>query len=174
MNPRLLRIDTNDRANRNRYHYLYWTVSDPATPVIYYKGKWYALQHSKATGKPYHDGQTVDVYPVLQEVPKPQHTNTSKELPDPTDLQIRNTPAVIEPSGPGSPHRPRSIEQRTPSRLVDVTDTCNSNPMATQTMESQTEMVQRALVSGETSNTSNTTLHQNPSHIRDTFNIALG
>jgi hypothetical protein len=29
---------------------------------------------------------------------------------DLTNLQIRSTPAVIDPNGPGSPHHPRSIK----------------------------------------------------------------
>jgi hypothetical protein len=32
---------------------------------------------------------------------------------DLTNLQIRSTPAVIDPNGPGSPLCPRSIELRT-------------------------------------------------------------
>jgi hypothetical protein len=69
-NPRLLQIDANDKTNKCGYHHLFWTVSDPPTPVVYHEGQWYVLRHSKTTGKPYHDGHRVDVYP-WKEVPEP-------------------------------------------------------------------------------------------------------
>jgi hypothetical protein len=154
----------NDRTNRLGYHYLYWTVSNPATPVVYHQGQWYALRHSKSTGKPYHDRQRVEVYPWT-EVPEPQHTETSDDLPDIINLQIRDTPATIDPSGPGSPHRPRSIEQRASNQFDKFSVTPYRKPMATQTMEASIETARRAFVSEGASNAPDTAPHPDPTHI---------
>ena len=78
----------------------------PLTPVVHRDNTWYKLHHSKHLGYPYHTGGQVEVYTP---------TETSKdETNDPINLQIRSTSAIIEPSGPGSLHCARSIEQGTP------------------------------------------------------------
>jgi hypothetical protein len=113
-NPRLKCINANDRANKFGYHYFYWTVSHPGTPVVYWNNEWYILCHSKATRKLYHNGEKANIYPYI-EVSEPQQTDTSKEQNDPTNEQIQNAPVLIEEDSLGSPHHTRSIKSETPS-----------------------------------------------------------
>ena len=101
--------------NQQGYAYLRWEVMHPASPVVWTNNRWYALQHSERLGHPYHAGEQVDMYPT------PTHAAASEDkanklAEDLTNLQIRSTPAVIDPNGPGSPHHPRSIKLRTSTR----------------------------------------------------------
>ena len=119
--------------NQRGYAYLGWEVTHPASPVVWRNDKWYTLQHSEHSGHPYHAGEQIDVYPT----PAYTAANEDKDnelAEDLTNLQIRSAPAVIDPNGPGSPHRPRSIELRTSTRLERITDIPNSGIMSTQTM----------------------------------------
>src|SRR5216683_4317440 len=168
--PQLLCIEASDPRNSRRYHYLSWQVMHPPTPVVWSNNVWYEFHHSLASGRPYHQGVQVKVYPTLV------YPDTEEETDDSTNVQIRNTPALIDISGPGSPHCTRSNEQGTPSRLIPINDTHNSNPISTQTMATMTETISQTIAPGGDNdapppNTSNH--HQNPQHIRDTFNITL-
>jgi len=126
--PQLLHIEAKDPRNSRRYHYLSWQVTHPPTPVVWSNNAWYKFHHSLASGRPYHQGVQVKVYPTLV------YPDTKEETDDLTNQQIRNTPALIDISGPGSPHRTRSNKQRTPNRLLSVNNTCDSNAMSAQTM----------------------------------------
>jgi len=89
---------------------------------------WYAFHHSLTSEQPYHQGEQVEVYPTLT------FLDTEKETNDSTNIQIRNTPALINISGPGSPHCTRGNKQGTPSRLLSVNDACDNDTMSAQTM----------------------------------------
>ncbi len=78
----------------------------------------------------------------------PTYPDTEEETDDSTNLQIRNAPALIDISGPGSPHHTRSNEKGTPSRLLSVDDTHNSDPMSTQTMVTTTEIISQTIAPG--------------------------
>jgi hypothetical protein len=116
--------------NQRGYAYLRWEVSHPTTPVVWRNNRWYALQYSKHSGHPYHTGEEVDVYPT----PAHNEDEDNELAEDLTNLQIRSTPAVIDPNGPGSPHCPRNIELRTSTQSEQFTDAPNSSAMSTQTM----------------------------------------
>jgi hypothetical protein len=86
----------------------------PTTPIVWRNNGWNILHHSEHSRHPYHAGEQIDVYPT------PIYTATSEDetnklAADLINLQIRSTPAVIDPSGPESPHHPRSIELRAPT-----------------------------------------------------------
>ena len=113
--PQIRLIAADYPTNQRGYTYLRWEVTHPASPVVWRDDRWYALRHSEHSGHPYHAGERIDVYPT------PAYTTANEDednelAEDLTNLQIRSTPAVIDPNGPGSPHRPRSIELRTSTR----------------------------------------------------------
>jgi hypothetical protein len=84
-------------------------------------------------GHPYYTGKQIDVYPILSE-----GDEDSKLTKDLTNLQIRSTLAIINPSGPGSPHHPRSIKLRTLSRAHRFSNPLDSSTMSTQTVSAIT------------------------------------
>ncbi len=102
---------------------------------------WYEFHHSLTTGRPYHQGVHVDIYPT------PVYPDTEGETDNLTNQQIRNTPVLIDISGPESPHCTRSNEQGAPSRFLPVNDTCNSDTMSAQTMVAM-ETISRTIVPG--------------------------
>jgi len=120
-------------TNSRGYTYLRWEVTHPTSPIVWRDNKWYALQHSEHSGHPYHAGEQIDIYltPTYTTANKDEDNELAEDL---TNLQIRSTPAIIDPNGPGSPHRPRSIELRASIRSERLTDTPNSSTMSTQTM----------------------------------------
>src|SRR6266853_4765997 len=168
--PQLLHIDVTNPRNHRRYHYLSWQVTHPLTPVVWSNNEWYKFHHSITTGQPYHKGQRIEIYPT------PVYPDTEEESVTSIDIQIRSTPATIKPSGPGSPHCSRSVQPGTSSRPFPVDNPCNSNTMSTQTMATTMENITRTIVPGGSDYPppSASNQHQNPQHIRDTFNIALG
>jgi hypothetical protein len=86
-------------------------VTHLTTPIVWRNDRWNILYHSEHFRHPYHTGEQIDVYPTPAYTMSEDRTNELVE--DLINLQIRNTLAVIDPSGPGSPHHPRSIELRT-------------------------------------------------------------
>ncbi len=169
--PRLLWIEADDLRNNRWYRYLSWQVTHPPTPVVWSNNQWYEFHHSLTTGWPYYQGVQVEVYPT------PQYPDTEDKESNQTNTQIGNAPAIIDPNGLESPHCPRSNQQGTPSRLIPIDNTHHSNTMSIQTLATSTETIARTIVPGGDGSSpppdpSNT--HQNPQHIRDTFNIALG
>jgi hypothetical protein len=119
--------------NQQGYAYLRWEVMHPTTPVVWRNDKWNILHHSEHSGHPYHTGEQIDVYLT------PTYTATSEDeanelTADLINLQIRNALAVIDPSGPGSPHHPRSIKLRTSTRPDRLANAPDSGTMSTQTM----------------------------------------
>src|SRR5216683_1175315 len=121
--PQLLLISKADTWNHRRYSYLSWQVTHPPTTVAWSKGHWYKFHHSLTSGQPYHEGHQIEVYPT------PIYPNTKDELAPSINVQIRSTLAVIEASGPGSPHRERNPQQGTPIRH----NAYGSHTMSTQT-----------------------------------------
>ncbi len=162
--PQLLHIDATDPRNYRRYHYLSWQVSHPPTAVAWSNSYWYEFYHSLMLGQPYHEGHQIEVYPM------PTYPDTKDESTHSINKQIRSTPAIIETSGLGSPYRERNNQQETPTRH----DTCSSSTMSTQTLVMTTEVISRTLVPGGDDEPPPSMQHQNPQHIRDTFDIALG
>ncbi len=163
--PQLLHIDTRDPRNHRRYHYLSWQVTHPPTAVMWSKGHWYEFHHSLTPRQPYHKGHQIEVYPT------PIYPDTEDESVPSINEQIRSTPAIVDMSGPGSPHRERNTHQGTPIG-------CNahgSHTMSTQTLVTMTEVISRTLVPGGDDKPPHISMqYKNPQHIRDTFNIALG
>jgi hypothetical protein len=105
--PQIRLIAADYPTNQRRYAYLRWEVTHPSTPVVWRNGEWLELLHNEHTGHLYHAGTRIEVYPT------PLRDDEEDLAEDLTNLQIRDTPAIIDPAGPGSPHRPRSIELRT-------------------------------------------------------------
>jgi hypothetical protein len=150
-------------------------VTHPASPVVWRNNRWYALRHSEHSGHPYHAGERIDVYPTpaYTAANEDEDNNLAEDL---TNLQIRSTPAVIDPNGPESPHRPRSIELRTSTRSERLADAPNSSTMSTQTVAA-TQTIARTLAGGgggEEPPPDSRNQSQDPQRIRDTFDIALG
>ncbi len=160
----LLLIDAGDPWNHRRYHYLSWQVTHPPTTVAWSNGYWYKFHHSLTSGQPYHEGHQIEVYPT------PIYPNTEDESVPSIDIQIRSTLAIIKTSGPGSLHRERNTQQGTPTGC----NTYGSHAMSTQTLVTTTEVISQTLVPGGDNKPPIHTQHENPQHIRDTFDIALG
>jgi hypothetical protein len=151
-------------TNQKRYAYLRWEVTHPTTPIVWRNGEWLELLHSEHTGHPYHTGTRIEVYPT------PLRDDEEDIAEDLTNLQIRNTPAVIDPAGPGSPHCPRNAELRTSQSLNPL----DSDVMSTQTVTA-TQTIARTLAGGGGGKEPPPgTSHQDPQRIRDVFDIALG
>src|SRR6266851_2465376 len=161
--PQLLLISEADTRNHRRYSYLSWQVTHPPTAVAWADDQWYEFYHSLTLGQPYHKGHHIEVYPT------PTYPDTEDESAPSIDVQIRSTQAVIEPSGPGSPHRERNSQQGTLVR----TNANHSFAMSTQTLAMMTEVISRTLVPGG-DDPPVSVQHENPQHIRDTFDIAIG
>src|SRR5712671_7909409 len=137
--PQLLLISDADARNHRRYSYLSWQVTHPPTAVAWSKGKWYEFHHSLSTGQPYHEGHHIEVYPT------PVYPETEDESIPSIDIQIRSTLAIIEASGPGSPHRERRTQHSTPIG----THSHSSHVMSTQTLVTTTEVISKTLVPGD-------------------------
>ncbi len=161
--PQLLLISEADTRNHRRYSYLSWQVTHPPTAVAWSEGKWYEFHHSLTTGQPYHKGHHIEVYPT------PVYPDTEDESTPSIDIQIRSLQAIVEADSPGSPHRKRSGQQGTPIR----TNANCSFAMSTQTLATNTETISRTIVPGG-DDPPNPVQHENPQHIRNTFDIALG
>ena len=161
--PQLLLISEGDPRNHRRYNYLSWQVTHPPTAVVWNDSYWYEFHHSLTSGQPYHKGHHIEVYPT------PTYPDTKDESTPSIDIQIRSTQAIIDTSGPGSPHRERNSQQETPIQ----TNANRSFTMSTQTLATTTEVISQTLVP-EGDDPPISTQHENPQHIRDTFNIALG
>src|SRR6266851_5764636 len=161
--PQLLLISSTDTRNHRRYSYLSWQVTHPPTAVAWSEGKWYEFHHSITSGQPYHEGHHIDVYPT------PTYPDTEDESTPSIDVQIRSSRAIVEADSPGSPYRERSDHQGTPVR----TNANRSFAMSTQTLATNTETISRTIVPGD-DEPSVPAPHENPQHIHDTFNIALG
>src|SRR5712671_1919185 len=162
--PQLLHIDAGDPRNHRRYHYLSWQVTHPPTAVMWNNGYWYEFHHSLMTRQPYHEGHQIEVYPT------PIYSDTEDESTPSINEQIRSTLVVIDTSGPGSPHKERNTHQETPIRH----NTYGSHTMSTQTLATATEVISQTLAPrGDDEPPHYSTQHENPQHIRDTFNIAL-
>src|SRR5216683_3889685 len=159
----LLLISEGDTRNHRRYSYLSWQVTHPPIAVAWADGQWYEFHHSLTSGQPYHEGRHIEVYPT------PVYPDTEDESTPSIDVQIRSTQAIVEPSGPGSPHRERNDQQGTPIR----TNVNCSFAMSTQTLAMTTEIISHTLVPGG-DDPPTAAQHENPQHIRDTFDIALG
>ena len=142
-------------------------MTHPPTPIVWSNGKWYEFHYSLTSRQPYHEGQQINIYPT------PVYPDTDEESIPSIDVQIRSTPVVIEPSGLGSPHRERNTQQGAPTYWTD-SHTCNSTTMSTQTLVMTTEVISHTLVPGGDDEPPPSNQHQNPQHIRDTFDIALG
>jgi hypothetical protein len=172
--PQITLVAEDYPTNARGYAYLRWEVTHPASPVVWRNDKWYTLRHSKHTGHPYHAGEQIDVYPTptYAAANKDEDNELAEDL---TNLQIRSTPAIIDPSGPGSPHRPRSIELRTSTRAERLADAPHSSIMSTQTMAA-TQTIAQTLAGGggEDPPPNPRSQSQDPQRIRDTFDIALG
>jgi hypothetical protein len=167
--PQIRLVAADYPTNQRQYAYLRWEVTHPTTPIVWRNSEWLELQHSENTGHPYHTGRRIEVYPT----PNEDDEDLATDL---TNLQIRNTLAVIDPSGPGSPHHPRSIELRTSSSTNEPTNTPSHNIMSTQTLTT-TQTIARTLAGGggdgePPSGPSHQA--QDPQRIRDVFDIALG
>jgi len=105
--------------------------------------------------------------------PTPVYPNTEDKSTPSIDIQIRSTPAVIDASGLGSPHRERNSQQGTPINRTN-SDTHCSATMSIQTLVMATEVISCTLVPGGDDEPPPSMQHQNPQHIRDTFDITLG
>jgi hypothetical protein len=125
--------------NQKGYTYLRWEVMHPTTPIVWRNNQWYELHHSAHTGHPYHTGKQIDIYPTPI-LPR-EEDEASKLTDNLTNLQIRSALAVINPSGPGSPHCPRSIKLRAPTGTHGL-----SNPLSGGTMSTQTISVMQTIV----------------------------
>jgi len=99
----------------------------------------------------------------------PAYPDTEDESTPLIDVQIRSTPAVVKTSSPGSPHRERGTQQGTPIGY----HAHSSHTMSTQTLAMTTEVISRTLAPTD-NEPPTSTQHENPHHIRDTFDIALG
>ena len=157
-------------TNQRGYAYLRWEVTHPATLIVWKNNQWYELHHSTHSGHPYHTGEQIDVYLTPRE-----EDEASKLANNLTNLQIRGTPAVIDPNGPGSPHHPRSIKLRTPTRTHELSDAFSGSAMSTQTI-SVTQTIARTLAGGGGDGeppSGPSYQSQDPQHIRDIFNITL-
>jgi hypothetical protein len=167
--PQISLISEDYLTNQRGYAYLRWEVMHPTTLIVWRNSEWLELQHSKNTGHPYHTGRRIEVYPT-----PPAEDDAEDLAADLTNLQIRNALAIINPSGPGSPHRPRSIELRAPTRANQPTDTLNRDTMSTQTV-TVTQTIARTLAGGGGDGEPPLgPSHQDPQRIRDVFDIALG
>ena len=136
----------------------------PPTTVAWSKGYWYEFHHSLTSRQPYHEGHQIEVYPT------PAYPKTKDESVPSIDVQIRSTPAIIEASSPGSPHRERGTQQSTPIG----SHTRGSHAMSTQTLATTTEIISQTLVPRDDNEPPMRMQHKNPRHIRDTFDITLG
>src|SRR6266853_6917202 len=137
--PQLLLISEADSRNHRRYSYLSWQVTHPPTAVARSEGKWYEFHHSLATGRPYHEGHHIEVYPT------PVYPETEDESTPSIDIQIRSSRAIVEADSLGSPYRERSDHQGTPVR----TNANHSFTMSTQTLAMNTETISRTIVPGD-------------------------
>jgi len=99
-------------TNQRGYAYLRWEVTHPTTPIVWRNDRWNVLHYSEHSGHPYHTGEQIDIYPT-PEYSAASEDEANKLVTDLINLQIRNALAVINPSGPASPHHPRSIGLRT-------------------------------------------------------------
>ena len=165
--PQLLCINADKPRNNRRYSYLSWQVTHPPTPVVWSNSEWYKFHHSITLGQPYHKGHQIEVYLT------PIYPDTENKSTASINMQIRSTPAVINTSGPGSPHHNWSIQQGTPTGQP-VIDAHSSNIMFTQTMVATIEIISQTIVPEDNNKPPPNNQHQNPQHIRDMFNIALG
>jgi len=127
----LLLISEGDTRNHRRYSYLSWQVTHPPIAVAWADGQWYEFHHSLTSRQPYHEGHHIEVYPT------PIYPDTEDKSMPSIDVQIRSTQAIVEPSGPGSPHRERNSQQGTPIR----TNANRSFAMSTQTLATTTEVI---------------------------------
>ncbi len=107
--PQLLLISEADTWNHRRYSYLSWQVTHPPTAVVWSEGKWYEFHHSLSTGRPYHEGHHIEVYPT------PVYPDTEEESTHSIDIQIRSTRAIVKADSPGSPHQERNEQQGMPT-----------------------------------------------------------
>jgi hypothetical protein len=167
--PQIRLVAADYPTNQRRYAYLRWEVTHPTTPIVWRNGEWLELQHSKNTGHPYHTSRRIEVYPT-----PPAEDDTEDLAADLTNLQIRNTPAIINPSSPGSPHCPRIIELRVPTRANQPTDTLNHNIMSTQTIIAMQTIARTLAEGGGDGEPPLGPNHQDPQRIRGIFNIVLG
>ncbi len=130
--PQLLLIDAGDPRNHRRYHYLSWQVTHPPTAVAWSDSQWYKFHHSLIEGRPYHEGHQIEDYPM------PIYPDTEEEESALSiNVQIRGTPAIIDTSSPGSPHRERITSQNTPIRRHES----SGHTMSTQTLATTTEVI---------------------------------
>jgi hypothetical protein len=149
--PQIRLITADYPTNQKRYAYLRWEVTHPVTPIVWRNGEWLELLHSEHTGHPYHTGTRIEVYPT------PLRDDEEDLAEDLTNLQIRNTLAVIDPAGPGSPHRPRNIEPRT----SQPPNPLSSDIMSTQTITA-TQTIARTLAGGGDGEPPSGPGHQDP------------
>jgi len=161
-------------TNQWRYAYLRWEVEHLATLVVWRNNNWYILHHSTHSGHPYHTGEQIKVYltPINSAPSEDEADNLVTNL---VNLQIQSTPATIGPSNLGSPLHPRSIKLRTPTRSNRIADANNHDIVSTQTMAVM-QTTARTLVGGGGGEDPLDPSGQieDPQHIRDTFDIALG
>src|SRR6266851_565270 len=129
--PQLLLVDAADPRNHRRYHYLSWQVTHPPTAIVWSEGQWYEFHHSITSGQPYHEGHQIDVYPT------PVYPDTEEESTPSLNVQIRSSLAVVDASGPGSPHRERISSHSTPIRRYKS----SGHTMSTQTLALTTEVI---------------------------------
>src|SRR5216683_331655 len=127
----------------------------PPTAVVWDNGYWYEFYHSLTSGQPYHEGHHIEVYPT------PVYPETEDESVPSINVQIRSTPAIIEASGPESPHRERRTQQNTPIGSYAH----GSCVMSTQTLATTTEVISRTLVPGDNDDPPLRMQHENPHHI---------
>jgi len=131
---------------------------------VWSEGQWYEFHHSITSGQPYHEGHHIEVYPT------PVYPDTEDKSTHSIDGQIKSAPAVIKASGPGSPHRERNSSRGTPIEHYAF----GRNAMSPQTLAAMTETISQTIVPGSDGEPTISTQHENPQHIHNTFDIALG
>ncbi len=100
----------------------------------------------------------------------PVYPNTEEESTPSINEQIRSTPAVVDAGSPESPYRERITTHAPPLRSHES----SGHTMSTQTLVMTTEVISRTIVPNNDDDATNHVQQQDPQHIRDTFNIALG
>ena len=103
-----------DQGNKLGYPFLVYINDDHGPPfsVVWYNNRWHECQHDRRTREPYlgrirREVSEGDV-PTTMGEDTPDEAEQSERPEDsedePTNQETRHAPAIIDPSGPGSPY----------------------------------------------------------------------
>ena len=113
-NPHVHRVSKYDAGNKLGYPFLIYVNDDNGPPfsVVWYNNQWHECLHDQRSREPFLGkvkgivNQT-DVPKVEDEEPPDEAAQSERpedSEDEPQNQETRNAPAIIDPSGPGSPY----------------------------------------------------------------------